>query len=101
MRVYSRFEFGKWLNLRDKRLGGRNCVCWTCEPKRHPSLWFVNVRPVTEGKGYTGLPKDYWPWCKTNLRGRVLGYYSDRDNQIEWWGFTNKDDILLWTLKWA
>lgn len=104
LRIYTRHEFGRWLNLRDRRLGGRNCVAWSCEPKNHPSQWFVCVAPVcdrTKGKNYTGTPADYWTWCREKLQGRVLGYYSDRDNGIEWWGFTNQDDILLWTLKWA
>lgn len=104
IRIYTRFEFGKWLNLRDKRLGRRDCVAWSCEPKRHPSLWFVNVPPINltnNGMRHHDLHREYWVWCSENLRGRVMGYYCDYENQIEWWGFTHKEDILFWLLRWA
>lgn len=103
-RIYTRFEFSKWLNLRDKRLGGKNCVAWSCEPKKHPSLWFVNVRPIAMQSDNTrnwDLHREYWNWCSKNVNGRILGYYCDTDNQIEWWGFTHKEDILPWLLRWS
>ena len=100
MRPYSRHEFSRWLNLRDRRLGGKNCAAWSGEPKGQPSQWFVNVRPINVSR--TSESKaDYWAWCRQNLQGQLLCYYCDSLNGIEWWGFTHKDDIMLWMLKWA
>lgn len=100
IRPYSRHEFSRWLNLRDRRLGGKNCVAWSIEPKKKPSLWFVNVKPINVSR--TSESKtDYWNWCNKNLRGQLLCYYGDSLNGIEWWGFTRYEDILPWILKWA
>lgn len=44
--------------------------------------------------------KDYWNWCYTHLSGELICYLSS-DKHGEWWGFTNKDDIVIWLLKWS
>lgn len=59
--------------------------------------WFVCVKPV---RVVTQI-EDYWQWCEKHLTGKLLCYSSSDEDQEEWWGFTNKDDGILWILKWA
>lgn len=100
IRPYTRHEFRMWLRLMDPRLGKKNCVAFSAEPKKKPSLWFVNVSPVNVSRS-RDHKYHYWEWCKENLQGQLLCYYSNYEDGTEWWGFTNKNDILLWALKWA
>lgn len=60
------------------------------------SQWFTCVKPVTyETKA------EYWGWCNTNLKYRTACYLSDDTNQEEWWGFEDKNDTVLWLLRWG
>lgn len=43
----------------------------------------------------------YWSWCTQNLQGLVRCFFSDTDRDREWWGFTEYNDICIWTLKWT
>lgn len=60
-----------------------------------PSLWFVCASCQRTSKD------NYWDWCNSNLRGLVRCYMLDEEADEEWWGFTNRDDITWWMLKWA
>jgi hypothetical protein len=42
---------------------------------------------------------DYWDWCNETLKGQVRCFSSGDED--EWWGFTDPDDVVIWTLKWA
>lgn len=44
--------------------------------------------------------KDYWNWCDTYLSGDIICYLSSNIDG-EWWGFTNKNDVVHWLLKWG
>ena len=57
--------------------------------------WFVCVIPID----WRSI--DYWVWCDTVLHGKVKCFASDTIKQQEWWGFTDKDDVMLWILKWS
>ena len=59
------------------------------------SNWFVLSRPLM-----TYLKEEYYEWCRENCLGSVICYSTDQENNQEWWGFTHKDDILFWILKW-
>lgn len=70
---------------------------WVME--KHHNLqpgWFVCIKPISLVGG-----AEFRFWCKQCLLGEVLCYSSDADNQEEWWGFTNKDDVMLWLLRWG
>ena len=60
--------------------------------------WFIMVKPV-DIRGST--KEKFWAWCNEILNGELLCYSSSSDEQEEWWGFTCKDDIMIWVLKWA
>lgn len=45
------------------------------------------------------IRENYWKWCEKTLKGRVA-CYSSNDNE-EWWGFTEKEDIMIWMLRWS
>jgi hypothetical protein len=76
--ILTRHEFRMWVKLREPRFYKWNSPAWTHEPKKYPSQWFVKVKPINVSQTWK-YKKDYWAW----------------------WGFTNKDDIALWMLKWT
>jgi hypothetical protein len=43
--------------------------------------------------------RDYWEWCNETLNGTVRCFSSGDED--EWWGFTDPDDVVIWTLRWA
>ena len=97
--ILTRHEFRIWVKVREPRFYPWKSPACTHEPKKYPSQWFVKVKPVNVSRT-RGYKKDYWAWCDKNLRGQLLCYWSDNEEE-EWWGFTNKDDIALWLLKWT
>lgn len=66
-------------------------------PPSTPSQWFVKHLDCGI------ITPDYWSWCDANLKGTVRCYMLDthEDGDWAWWGFTDRDDIVLWMLKWA
>ena len=42
----------------------------------------------------------FWEWNDTKLIGQVRCYYLDHGGDT-WWGFTEKDDITLFLLRWV
>lgn len=104
--ILARRQFAAHFNMVKSGLGKWDSPVWIPEEIAKPKAdrvrgqWFVCVRPIT-----VNWDKDqYWSWCKKNLSGKVLCYSSsgnDSDVQEEWWGFTDKKDIVLWTLRWT
>lgn len=74
-------------------LAADNSPLWIREYGMKQSKWFVCVRPI-------GASPKYWDWCKKNLKGHVLCYASDPTEGMEWWGFTEQEDVAWWMLKW-
>ena len=48
-----------------------------------------------------GLKSDYWLWCSENLKGYVRCFISNTDDDEEYWGFTVKEDITWWAIRWS
>ena len=69
-------------------------VMWTPEQivPGLPSEWFIKM-PIT-------TDDDFWDWCKSSLQGIVRCYVCDKNGGL-WWGFTNKQDIVVFILRWA
>jgi hypothetical protein len=93
--ILDRTEFADYFNSLDSRLGGPDSPLWIPDDFT-PSQWFVCVKPI----GVHRFKFSYFDWCNKTLAGRVRCYSSDPENQKEWWGFTDKNDIALWMLKW-
>ena len=93
--VLDRQEFADYFKSLDNRLAGPDSPLWIPDEKI-PSEWFVCVKPI----GVHRFKFSYYDWCNTTLKGRVRCYSSNTDNNEEWWGFTHKEDIVLWKLKW-
>lgn len=62
--------------------------------------FFITVEPIF-GDDWAVHSDEYWEWCSANLTGKTFCFFSDSDNKVEWWGFTNEQDIMWWKLKWA
>ena len=58
--------------------------------------WFACIKPINQRHAAA-----YWHWCDSHLSGDVLCYSSNTDDSEEWWGFTEKNDVLIWMLRWA
>jgi len=65
--------------------------------KKPPSSWFVCCVPI-DLNGPNGIAGYFFDWCSKNLKGYISCYYSSGTE--EWWGFTEKDDLFFWMLKW-
>lgn len=100
--ILPREKFADYFNNSDGRLGSPDSPLWNPEQDReeYRSQWFVRVPPL-HGDQWNDTRDEYWSWCEKNLKGYVMCYTSDIIGQEEWWGFTNKDDISLWILKWS
>lgn len=94
MEVVDREQFAELWNNYMIGLGDYDSPLWIPEEGLTKSQWFVKVKPI-------GSRPDYYDWCAANCQGRVLCYSSNDDFDEEWYGFTNKDDIVWWILKWG
>jgi hypothetical protein len=75
-----------------------NHVLWEAEKCYNiKCTQFACVPPV---KIKTDKSDDYWNWCNSTLKGKVMCFSSNDDNSQEWWGFTEKEDILVWMIRW-
>ena len=43
--------------------------------------------------------RERWAWCKENLHGELLCFTAS--DEKEWWGFTHREDIEFWILRWV
>lgn len=93
--VLDRQEFTEHFKSLDVRLAGPDSPLWIPD-EATPSEWFVCIKPI----GVHKFKSEYYDWCNDTLKGRVRCYSSDSEGQQEWWGFTDQEDIVLWTLKW-
>lgn len=57
------------------------------------SNWFVAIRPITV------QDNEHHNWVRKNCQGAVKCYSSGEDE--EWWGFTYRDDVDWWLLRWG
>lgn len=93
--ILSRAEFAQMFNSIKSGLGNPDSPLWLPDDAV-PSEWFVCVKPLRVHQ----FKSDYYGWCRSALSGLVRCYSSDTDNQKEWWGFTQHEDIVLWKLRW-
>ena len=96
--ILSRAEFAQMFNDIKSGLGDPDSPLWLPDDAvpGDPSEWFVSVKPLRVHQFKSG----YYGWCRSALSGQVRCYSSDTDNQQEWWGFTQQEDIALWKLRW-
>lgn len=97
--ILTRQEFTNHFRKLDPRLGQDHSPLW--EPEnvtKTRSQWFVCIKPIV---GIRWDKETYWKWCHENLQGKTCCYSSDDVGQEEWWGFEDRNDIIIWTLKWA
>ena len=95
--ILTRAQFVDYFNNLGAGLGNDDSPLWIPEESGDRCEMFVCVKPI----GVSRFKWAYYNWCNTTLKGKVFCYSSDPDNQKEWWGFTNRDDIVLWMLKWV
>ena len=81
-------------------MAGPDSGLWVPEYDGVFCKWFVRVAPVKVSSS-ANRKKTFWNWCNKNLKGTTRCFMSDPDNKAEWWGFTHKEDIPLWLLKWS
>jgi hypothetical protein len=93
--ILTRQEFIDMWNSYRIGLGDYDSPLWTLEvTKNFQCHWFVCVRPINDMETHN-------QWCSDHCKGKMLCYSSDDENNEEWYGFTEKDDIIWWLLKWG
>ena len=97
--ILTREQFIEWWDnwVPENPVNRRDHPLWLPETEIKPGppcQWFVKNK-------LTSSTSDYWKWCRTSLKGMLRCYMVDEENGWEWWGFTDKQDMTLWMLKWA
>ena len=85
-------KFNSWI----PGIGGPSSPLWCTEGTDKKSKWFICIDPIKASD-----LEVYHSWCEEILIGNILCYSSDSRTKQEWWGFTDKNDILVWILRWA
>lgn len=95
MKLFSRQEFIKHFEQINTGLGDADSPIWIPEQSDGiESKWFVRIKHPIEV-----TDSEYYKWCNRTLDG-VVKCYSSAETE-EWWGFSNKDDIVAWSLRWC
>jgi hypothetical protein len=108
MSILTRAQFDKIMQLKFGELPA-NHPLWSVEQSTRnyshsTASYFVKVVPLKISSN--NIKPQYWKWCNDNLKSTLSCYYSDPDNEEEYWGFSGpaqivQQDISLWLLKWA
>jgi hypothetical protein len=95
--ILTRSEFKDYWNNIKEGLGNADSPLWEAEREifKGNYQWFVS-KSITS---YGNL-EEYWQWCEVTLKGNITCYSASSEENQEWWGFTNKDDIVIWSLRW-
>ena len=103
--ILTRRQFTNLWKEKDPKLAKYNGPLWipeTIDLIPVKCEWFICVKPLWYCGGVDKIK--YWAWCNKNMQGKVLCYSStggETETQEEWWGFTDKKDIVFWMLRWA
>lgn len=95
MKILTRQQFADYFNKIVTGLGDPCSVLWQAEHINNPCKFFVRLRKPVDCEHMS----DFHVWCENYTDGEVRCFSSGARG--EWWGFTNKDDIVLWMLKWG
>lgn len=97
MTVLDREQFVKHWNAVKPGLGDADSGMWAYERQFGPvCMWFVSVKPIRVS---INRKEEFWEWCKQYCPTGV-GCYSASDEE-EWWGFVDRDEMMLWLLRWV
>jgi hypothetical protein len=105
--MITRKEFSEYFNAIGHQFGSNGSPLWEAEYDLDQKCqWFVKVKPLHISSELTAdgkyrIKDIYWDWCGKNMSGNTRCFSSNSDEHEEWWGFTNKDDLTLWMLRWA
>ena len=116
MNILTRLQFIELMKAKFNNLNDDHPI-WEPEKydfRNNASPWqiksslFVVVKPLklTYDDSGSGQKREFWDWCDKTLNSSLRCYYSDSENQEEYWGFSGnelnlKNDVLIWLLKWA
>lgn len=97
--LLTRDEFKEMLESWRPGISSDGSGVWALEDYMgYQSEWFVCINPIK-----MDVIDDMWEWIEGEgkLIGKMSCYYSSIEKNEEWWGFTHKEDIPLWMLKWT
>lgn len=99
--ILTRQQFSEHFNSLQKGLGEPGSYLWNPEEHlaKNRRFWFICVRPINLGDFNDTLV--FRKWCQESLTSSPVCYNSNNDEQQEWWGFKNRNDIMLWMLRWV
>lgn len=103
MKVLTREEFSDHWNNIQSGLGDSDSALWSLEQRDEIMCryFILTDSPIFDRKNYNDGEDfwgNFWNWCRQYLQGSVYCYSSNQRG--EWWGFTDRDDIVLWSLRW-
>lgn len=97
--VLTRAEFVDYWNSVKTGLGDPDSGLWAYEGSAGLRCrWFVLVPPIrvsiTEG-----TKTQFWAWCRRNCPSGMSCYSAS--DEVEWWGFVDRQEMTWWLLRWS
>jgi len=104
MSILTRDQFIRIMQGKFGNLSAHPIWCVEDSKNHPPASYFVKVVPLK--LSYDNIKHQYWKWCNEKLKSTLRCYYSDSDNEEEYWGFSGPDqlvqqDISMWLLRWS
>lgn len=105
MIILNRKQFRNYWNNLCPGLGDEGSGLWALEHHTgKKSRWFISTRNIftqteEEKQKIPDIKQYFHRWCYNNTLGQILCYSSNYNE--DWWGFSHKDDIFLFRLRWS
>jgi hypothetical protein len=99
MEIMSREEFKDRFSVDFNEVIRADHPLWIPENDFAPKTKCIKFVLTTKLNFTSEAKYEYWEWCNSTLNGIVRCFSSGDEN--EWWGFSDPDDVVIWTLKWA
>jgi len=95
--LLDRKQFRKLWNNYNPKFGDWDSPLWIPESSTgKKSRYFVKIRPIPYEK-----QKEFVIWATKCCRGQILCYSVNTIDQESWYGFSHKNDIVWFLLKWS
>lgn len=99
MTVLDREQFIEHWNSVKPGLGDADSGLWAYEREYGPVCqWFVRVKPIRLPL-YGAKQQQFTKWCKELCPSGVSCYSASDDEEC--WGFVDRDEMILWLLRWV
>lgn len=99
--VLTRKQFAEYFNSLKSGLGDDDSPLWEGDHDLDEKCnYFISVPPRPRTYEWKlDFSANFWCWAADTLKGCTRCFSAGDDE--EWWGFTHKEDIILFLLRWS